>query len=205
VEAIAPAGVVAAGADTSFTLQVHNAGPSDAAGVVITQSLPAGAVLVDLDRRCTQNGQVVTCSLGGVPNGDSVPIVIHVHATQAFDGAALGLAAAVHGSTTDSNAANDVLARTGRLICLSRRRFTIHLRLPHQGDLRSVGVRVDGKPVAVRHGRRLTAVVDLRGRVRSGRILVRISAQKRSGRWVVGTRSYKTCDVRIPAKKAPKL
>jgi hypothetical protein len=57
----------------------------------------------------------------------------------------------------------------------------------------------------VRHGKRLRAVVDLRGRVRAGRILVRISAQKRTGRWVVGTRAYKTCDVKLPAHRAPKI
>jgi uncharacterized repeat protein (TIGR01451 family) len=210
VTATAPAGPIAAGQDTEFRLDVHNDGPSDAAGVVITHTLPAGAVIVDLDARCSQDGQVVTCRLGSVATGADAGLTFRVHADQAFDGAALGAGAAVSAASQDGNAANDVLAPAAVAAkvptsCLSRRVFTIHLRLPHQKALRNVKVTVDGKSVKVRKGKRLTAVIDLRGRFKTPRVLVKITATTRAGKKIVGTRAYKTCDLRIVKKKAPKV
>src|SRR4051794_33663275 len=215
VEAVAPAGTIAAGQDTTFSIDVHNAGPSDASDVVVTQTLPAGAVVVDLDPRCAQEAQVITCRLGTVANGASTPLVFNVHAEQAFDGSALGAGASVSAASADANAANDTLAPAvaSRVAdnrvpasCLSRRVFTIHLRLPHQSQLRDVKVTVDGKAVKVTHtGKRLTARIDLRGRYKTRRVLVRISATRKAGQKIVGPRAYKTCDLKLPTKKAPKV
>ena len=76
--------------------------------------------------------------------------------------------------------------------CASRRSFRINLRGPRGQRLRSARVVVNGRRVAVRRGRRLTARVNLRGLPR-GTVRVRIVATTRAGRRVVATRRYKTC------------
>jgi putative CocE/NonD family hydrolase len=76
--------------------------------------------------------------------------------------------------------------------CRSRRRFTIRLRRAFT----RARVRVAGGRVRViRRGRRLRAIVDLRGRPR-GVVRVRISGVTRSGRRVAHTRRYRTCTTR---------
>jgi uncharacterized repeat protein (TIGR01451 family) len=206
VTAVAPAGTIAAGAQTQVTLRVRNDGPSDTDGVVLKQTLPAGAQPVDLDPRCTVSGQVVTCQFGALVVGDERPIVIKVRAIRAFDGALLGTGASVDANGRDPQPANDSLAATAAepIRCTSRRRFTIHLRVPPAAKLTSVAVTVAGKPVRVRVGRRLTAVVDLRTRP-AGRILVRIRATTRGGRQIVGTRAYQTCTVKRPTVRPPRV
>ena len=72
--------------------------------------------------------------------------------------------------------------------CASRRPFLIHLA---QG-LRSATVYVDGRSVRVLHGRRLHALVNLRGLPR-GRFTVRVVARTRAGRRSVSFRRYRTC------------
>jgi uncharacterized repeat protein (TIGR01451 family) len=206
VSALAPAGTIAAGTQAQVTLRVRNDGPSDSTGVVLTQTLPAAAQPVDLDPRCTVSGQVVTCTFGSLVVGAEQPIVIRVRAIRAFDGALLGTGASVAADGRDPQPANDSLgtAAAEPIRCTSRRRFTIHLRVPPAARLTSVSVRVAGKPVRVRVGRRLTAVVDLRTRP-AGRILVRIRAVTRGGRHIVGTRAYQTCTVKRPTIRPPRV
>jgi uncharacterized repeat protein (TIGR01451 family) len=61
----ASAAVVQAGDPISFTLDVSNNGPSDAADAVLTDALPAGfeitGVQADADATCTVDGQSVRC------------------------------------------------------------------------------------------------------------------------------------------------
>jgi ABC-2 type transport system ATP-binding protein len=77
--------------------------------------------------------------------------------------------------------------------CVSRRRFTIHLRRPGGRRLRSAKVWVDGRRVKVRrrHGR-LQARVDLRGKPKKV-VRVRVRAVTRRGKVVTETRRYRTC------------
>jgi hypothetical protein len=77
--------------------------------------------------------------------------------------------------------------------CVSRRHFRIRVRRQRAGvALISAAVAVNGKRVAVRKGKRLTAPVDLRG-LPKGRFTVRISALTSDGRAISGTRRYRTC------------
>ena len=206
VSAIAPAGTIPAGGHTQVTLVARNDGPSDTDSVVLTATLPAAAQPIDLDPRCTVAGRTVTCRLGGIAVGSELPVVIAVRALRPFDGATLGTGASVSGSGRDPQPANDSLgaAADEPIRCASRRRFTIHLRVPPASKLRSVAVELAGKTVPVRVGRRLTAVVDLRTRP-AGRILVRIRAVTRDGRQIVGTRAYQTCTVKRPTVKPPRV
>jgi len=83
-----------------------------------------------------------------------------------------------------------VLPSTRR--CVSRRRFRIRLRHPRGARVASAVVRVNGKKVATRRGRRITAPVNLRG-LPKGRFAVRITVKLADGRTVSGTRRYRTC------------
>jgi hypothetical protein len=75
--------------------------------------------------------------------------------------------------------------------CKPRRHFTLRLRAPGRGKLRSARVYVDGRRITVRgrHGR-LRAVVTLRGK---GRHTVRIVARTKRGRVVRSKRVYRVC------------
>jgi hypothetical protein len=77
--------------------------------------------------------------------------------------------------------------------CVSRRAFTIHLRLPKGTVVRSARLTINGH--RVRHLRRRRGVVDLRG-LPAGRFTVRIVASvRRHGKTttITDTRRYRTC------------
>ena len=76
--------------------------------------------------------------------------------------------------------------------CLSRRAFSIHLRLPQGSTVRSATVSVDGHRVAVRSGAKLTAPVNLKGLPR-GKYTVKIVLRLAAGKTITGTRRYRTC------------
>ena len=76
--------------------------------------------------------------------------------------------------------------------CVSRRKFRIRLRHPRGARLKSVQVRLNGKRVATRKGKRVTAPVNLRG-LPKGRFKVRITIKLVDGRTISGTRRYRTC------------
>jgi hypothetical protein len=76
--------------------------------------------------------------------------------------------------------------------CLSSRRFRIRIRKIHGVTLAAVAVYVNGKPVKVYRGKRLTARIDLRGLPR-GTVRVRIEAATTDGRLIRHTRQYRTC------------
>jgi len=56
-------------------------------------------------------------------------------------------------------------------------------------------VRLNGKRVATRRGKRVTAPINLRG-LPKGRFKVRITVKLADGRTVNGTRRYRTCTPR---------
>ena len=86
-----------------------------------------------------------------------------------------------------------VLPSTRR--CVSRRKFRIRLRHPRGARVKSAVVRLNGKRVATRRGKRVTAPVNLRG-LPKGRFTVRITVKLADGRTVNGTRRYRTCTPR---------
>ncbi len=57
-----------AGGQVTYTVTVTNEGPSDAANVLITDTLPAGMAFAS-SPTCTAAGQIVTCALGDVAAG----------------------------------------------------------------------------------------------------------------------------------------
>ena len=87
--------------------------------------------------------------------------------------------------------------------CTSRRLVQIRLRAPRGVKFRSATITLNGKRIATRHGKRITAPVDLRG-LAKGTYKVVIRAVTTKGRVVRGTRTYHTCVGPRP-HRAPKL
>jgi hypothetical protein len=87
--------------------------------------------------------------------------------------------------------------------CTSRRLIQIRLRHPRGSKFRSATVTLNGKRIAARHGKRITAPIDLRG-LPQGTYKVVIRAVTTKGKVVRGTRTYHTCVGPRP-HRAPKL
>ncbi len=62
----------------TYTVKVDNLGPSDAAGVVVTDTLPAGVTLASTSGCAEDPAGAPTCSLGGIPAGGSASYTIEV-------------------------------------------------------------------------------------------------------------------------------
>jgi hypothetical protein len=86
--------------------------------------------------------------------------------------------------------------------CVSRRNFTIRLRTKRL-KVKHATVTVDGKRVAVRRGKRLTAPIDLRLKPRKT-VVVRITVTLADGKVLTGKRVYHTCIGKRPGGK-PRL
>jgi hypothetical protein len=86
---------------------------------------------------------------------------------------------------------------------VSRRKFRIRLR--HGKDVKIVRaeVRLNGKRIAVRRGKRLTAPVDLRG-LPKGRFKVTVVLRDSRGRTYRDDRRYRTCVAGKKKKKRPR-
>ncbi len=56
----------------TYTIGATNLGPDDAASVTLSDVLPAGVQFVSADAPCAEASGTVTCSVGGLPSGNSV-------------------------------------------------------------------------------------------------------------------------------------
>ena len=109
-----PDGVLA-GATLTYTLDVANAGPSDAAAVTATDTLPVGVSFVSAvvtggsgGESCVEAAGVVTCGLGVIGTGSTETATIVVTVSGALpEGTVLTNNASVTSSTTDPDAANN--------------------------------------------------------------------------------------------------
>lgn len=93
-----------AGTNVEWTLSVHNAGPSDAQSVVVSDVLPVGLSFVSVgsDSRCAAVNGVVTCDLATVANGETIDLVlVTMVGSDVADGASLDNAATVSSPTPD--------------------------------------------------------------------------------------------------------
>jgi hypothetical protein len=94
-------------------------------------------------------------------------------------------------------------ASSSRRSCVSRRSFRIRLKEPRGDALKDASVFVNGKRVATRKGKRMTAPVVLRG-LPKGRFAVRIRASTVLGHTVTGVRRYRTCTPKPKKTTRPK-
>lgn len=73
------------GGDITYSISVTNNGPSPASGVVLTDTLPPGAVFVSASDGCNQSGAVVTCALGTLASGATTTVQIVVYSLSTGD------------------------------------------------------------------------------------------------------------------------
>jgi len=88
--------------------------------------------------------------------------------------------------------------------CVSRRKFSIRLRVPKGSTVVSAEVKVNGKRAAVRRGARLRSVVNLT-QLPKGSFRVDIALRLADGRTVKGSRTYRTCAVKRRGGRGPKV
>ena len=105
---------------------------------------------------------------------------------------------------TASSVAGAAPQRAAARTCTSRRAFRIRVRSKRRDPVVKATVSVNGRRVASRKGKRITAPVVLRG-LAKGTYAVKITATTRRGRKLSGTRRYKTCAPKSTRKTIPLL
>ena len=101
---------VVAGAGFSYTVTVTNAGPSDAATVVLTDVLPVGITYVSAtpdQGSCSESAGTVTCGVGTVSDGASVDVVIAVTVDADTPPGTISNIVSISSATSDPSVAND--------------------------------------------------------------------------------------------------
>ncbi len=98
---------VAAGATLTYTVTVTNNGPNNATNVVVTDTLPAGTTFVSAAPAlaCTHSQGTVTCNIGDLANGATVPITITV--TAPTEGGSITNSASASSDVADPNPDNN--------------------------------------------------------------------------------------------------
>ena len=73
---------VSSGQQLTYTIGVHNSGPSGATGVTVTDTLPGGVTYnsaTPSQGSCSHSSGTVTCNLGAVANGANATVDHHGH------------------------------------------------------------------------------------------------------------------------------
>ena len=98
--------------EVDYTLTAHNAGPNDATGVTIQDSLPAGLDFLDATPGCDNTNGTVICDIGALASGDSASVTIKTRTTAAIAGSAIGNLASVTGDEFDPDTTNNQASTT---------------------------------------------------------------------------------------------
>jgi type VI secretion system secreted protein VgrG len=96
---------VAPNTNIPYTIVVTNAGPASAAGVTVTDILPAGSTFVSATSPCTSSIGTVTCNLGTMASGGSATITLVI--TSPSSSGSFDNTATVVSTTPDPNTANN--------------------------------------------------------------------------------------------------
>jgi uncharacterized repeat protein (TIGR01451 family) len=97
-----------AGESYSYSVIVRNNGPSDASGVIFTDTLPVSTTLSSPVAGCSESSGVVTCTVGSLAAGAQIPFTIAVDVDSAVvEGTIITNFVEVDGTEIDSIAGND--------------------------------------------------------------------------------------------------
>jgi uncharacterized repeat protein (TIGR01451 family) len=103
-----------AGSAVTYRLTATNAGPNDATGVVVTDTLPPGVTVTSATgpagTSCSTSGRVVTCTTDTLANGDTLPIALAVTIDPSTPTGSLTDTATVRSATPDDVPANNSAA-----------------------------------------------------------------------------------------------
>ena len=83
--------------EVDYRLTATNAGPNEATGVIITDSLPAGLDFIDASPGCDNNNGTVTCELGTIATGGATSVTIRARTTAVIAGMSVDNLATVDG------------------------------------------------------------------------------------------------------------
>jgi uncharacterized repeat protein (TIGR01451 family) len=73
---------VRVGGELTYRLRVRNLGPSDATGVIVTDTLPANVDFVSASSGCSRSSSIVTCTIGNMRDGETAVRLIRVRPTE---------------------------------------------------------------------------------------------------------------------------
>ncbi len=105
-------GTAVAGGPVTWSIAVRNAGPSNATGVTVADSVPGAvgtltATFGAASTPCAINGNNVSCDIGTLPAGASTTITVNGTLAASYTSPTLANTATVSASTTDPNPANN--------------------------------------------------------------------------------------------------
>ncbi|MCM0675531.1 DUF11 domain-containing protein [Micromonospora phytophila] len=103
---------VYAGQQVSYTVTVTNDGPNTASSVTVTDKLPAGVTFLSSAPACTNAAGTLTCALGDLLAGQSVPLVIQVGIPANFPSGTITNTATVAADQFDPTPGNNTATAT---------------------------------------------------------------------------------------------
>lgn len=104
---------VHAGQQMTYTVTVSNDGPNTASSVTVTDTLPAGVTFLSSAPSCTNAAGTLTCALGQLLPGQSVPLVIQVGIPPGFpSGTITNTATVAAANQFDPNPGNNTATAT---------------------------------------------------------------------------------------------
>jgi uncharacterized repeat protein (TIGR01451 family) len=92
--------------DSTYRLLVRNLGPSNATGVIVTDTLPANVNFVSASSGCSRSNSTVTCKIGNMSDGESAVRLIRVRPTAP---GGFSNTATVRANETDPDPANNTV------------------------------------------------------------------------------------------------
>jgi hypothetical protein len=101
------------------------------------------------------------------------------------------------------DALGDALGLPSARACVSRRKFTIHLKAPLDASVVSAAITINGKLKALVTGAKTRAPVDLRG-LPKGKVKVNIATKASDGHTYKSSRTYRTCGLKKVGKRQQK-